>query len=123
VKRNQSAGMVDMDHLRGQPARSHGKRLIPGCAAGPPAIGGLRLSARPRRAAAEPYAEAVQTGAKFTGRVGVELDVEAGRKAARLAALNVLAVTRQPLGSPDEMTRIVPRGVSVATSAPRSSWK
>jgi len=52
------------------------------------------------------YAEAVQTGnllfltgmlptegraAKFVGRVGAELDVETGRKAARLAALNVLA--------------------------------
>ena len=31
-------------------------------------------------------------GAKFIGRVGAELDVEAGRKAALLAALNVLAV-------------------------------
>ena len=30
-------------------------------------------------------------GAKFIGRVGVELHVEARRKAARLAALNVLA--------------------------------
>jgi len=29
--------------------------------------------------------------AKFVGRVGAELDVETGRKAARLAALNVLA--------------------------------
>ena len=52
------------------------------------------------------YAEAVQTGnllfltgmlptegrgAKFIGRVGAELDVEAGRKAALLAALNALA--------------------------------
>src|SRR5437870_9154681 len=33
--------------------------------------------------------------AKFIGRVGAELDVEAGRKAAHLAALNVLAVARQ----------------------------
>ena len=77
------------------------------------------------------YAEAVQTGrllfltgmlptegreAKFIGRVGVELDVEAGRKAARLAALNVLAVARQHLGSLDEVTQIVRLGVSVATS-------
>jgi len=56
------------------------------------------------------YAEAVQTGnllfltgmlptegreAKFIGRVGAELDVEKGRKAAYLAALNALAVTRE----------------------------
>ena len=34
-------------------------------------------------------------GAKFIGRIGAELDVEAGRKAAHLAALNVLAVARQ----------------------------
>jgi len=77
------------------------------------------------------YAEAVQTGnllfltgmlptegreAKFVGRVGAELDVEAGRKAAHLAALNVLAVARQHLGSLDKVTRIVRLGVSVATS-------
>jgi len=77
------------------------------------------------------YAEAVQTGnllfltgmlptegreAKFIGRVGAELDVEAGRKAARLAALNGLAVARQHLGSLDKVTRIVRLGVSVATS-------
>ena len=84
--------------------------------------------------AAEPfgtYAEAVQTGnllfltgmlptegrvAKFVGRVGAELDVEAGRKAAYLAALNVLAVAREYLGSLDKVTRIVRLGVSVATS-------
>lgn len=77
------------------------------------------------------YVESVQTGnllfltgmlptegrqAKFIGRVGVEFDVEAGRKAARLAALNVLAVAKQHLGSLDKVTRIVRLGVSVATS-------
>jgi enamine deaminase RidA (YjgF/YER057c/UK114 family) len=77
------------------------------------------------------YVEAVQTGnllflsgmlpteghgAKFIGRVGAELDVEAGRKAAHLAALNVLAVARQHLGSLDKVTRVVRLGVSVATS-------
>ena len=77
------------------------------------------------------YVEAVQTGnllflsgmlpteghgAKFVGRVGAELDVEAGRKAAQLAALNVLAVVRQHLGSLDRVTRVVRLGVSVATS-------
>ncbi len=77
------------------------------------------------------YAEAVQTGqllflsgmlptegreAKFIGRLGAELDVEAGRKAAHLAGLNVLAVARKHLGSLDKVTRIVRLGVSVATS-------
>jgi enamine deaminase RidA (YjgF/YER057c/UK114 family) len=77
------------------------------------------------------YVEAVQTGnllflsgmlpteghgAKFIGRVGAELDVEAGRKAAHLAALNILAVARQHLGSLDKVARIVRLGVSVATS-------
>src|ERR1700694_3374483 len=77
------------------------------------------------------YAEAVQTGnllfltgmlptvgreAKFIGRIGAELDTEAGRKAARLAALNGLVVARQHLGSLDKVTRIVRLGVSVATS-------
>ena len=77
------------------------------------------------------YVEAVQTGnllfltgmlpteggeAKFVGRVGAELDVEAGRKAAHLAALNALAVAREHLGSLDKVTRIVRLGVSVATS-------
>ena len=90
---------------------------------------GIKLPAPP-----EPfgiYAEAVQTGnllfltgmlptegraAKFIGRIGAELDVEAGRKAAHLAALNALAVARQHLGSLDKVTRIVRLGVLVATS-------
>jgi enamine deaminase RidA (YjgF/YER057c/UK114 family) len=77
------------------------------------------------------YAEAVQTGnllfltgmlptegraAKFLGRVGAELDVETGRKAAHLAALNVLTVARAHLGSLDKVTRVVRLGVSVASS-------
>lgn len=89
---------------------------------------GIQLPAPP-----EPfgtYAEAVQTGnllfltgmlptagrsAKFIGRVGAELDVEAARQAANLAALNALAVARQHLGSLDRVTRVVRLGVSVAT--------
>ena len=77
------------------------------------------------------YAEAVQTGnllfltgmlptvgreAKFIGRIGAELDVQTGRNAAYLAALNALAVARQHLGSLDKVTRIVRLGVLVATS-------
>jgi enamine deaminase RidA (YjgF/YER057c/UK114 family) len=55
-------------------------------------------------------------GARFIGRIGVELDVEAGRGAARLAALNALAVARRQLGSIDKVTRVVRLGVSIATS-------
>ena len=54
--------------------------------------------------------------AKFIGRVAAEFDVEAGRGAAHLAALNVLAVARQHLASLDKIMRIVRLGVSVATS-------
>ncbi len=90
---------------------------------------GIKLPAPP-----EPfgtYVEAVQTGnllflsgmlptegrvAQFIGRVGAELDVEAGRKAAYLATLNGLAVARQHLGSLDKVTRVVRIAVSVATS-------
>ena len=90
---------------------------------------GIKLPATP-----EPfgtYAEAVQTGnllfltgmlptagreAKFIGRLGAELDVEGCHKAARLAALNALAVVRQHLGSLDKVTRIVRLGVLLGTS-------
>src|SRR5205807_8540953 len=89
---------------------------------------GIQLPAPPEPFGA--YVEAVQTGhllfltgmlptegrgAKFIGRVGAELDVETGRKAAHLAALNGLAVARKHLGSLDKVTRIVRLGVSVAT--------
>jgi enamine deaminase RidA (YjgF/YER057c/UK114 family) len=90
---------------------------------------GIKLPAPP-----EPfgtYVEAVRTGsllflsgmlptegrgAKFTGRVGAEFDVETRRKAAHLAALNALAVAREHLRSLDKVTRIVRLGVSVAIS-------
>ena len=77
------------------------------------------------------YAEAVQTGnllfltgmlptegreAKFIGRIGAELDVEAGHTAARFAALNSIAVAKQHLGALDKVKRIVRLGVAVATS-------
>jgi enamine deaminase RidA (YjgF/YER057c/UK114 family) len=90
---------------------------------------GIRLPAPPEPFGA--YVEAVRTGnllflsgmlptegrqAAFTGRVGAELDVAAGRHAARLAALNVLAVARHHLGSLDKVTRVVRLGVSIATS-------
>ncbi len=54
--------------------------------------------------------------AKFVGRIGAEFDVEHGYRAARLAALNALAVARQHLGSLDKVRRVVRLGVSVATA-------
>lgn len=77
------------------------------------------------------YAEAVQTGnllfltgmlptqgrsAAFVGRLGAELTADEAYKAARLAAINALAVVRQHLGSLDRVTRVVRLGVSIATS-------
>lgn len=76
------------------------------------------------------YVEAVETGsllfvsgmlptegpkAVFVGRLGAELDVEAARGAARIAALNVLSVAKQHLGSLDRISRVVRLGVSIAT--------
>jgi len=89
---------------------------------------GIKLSPPPEPFGA--YVEAVQTGnllflsgmlptegraAKFIGRVGAELDAETARMAARVAALNALAVARQHLGSLDRIQRIVRLGVTVAT--------
>src|SRR5205809_7746125 len=68
------------------------------------------------------YVEAVHTGdllfltgmlstegrsVKFIGRVRAELDVEAGRKAAHIAALNVLSISRMYLGPLNQVSRIV----------------
>ncbi len=78
-----------------------------------------------------PYVEALQTGnllflsgmlpvvdhkPKYIGRLGKELDVEAGRDAAYTAALGALAAARQLLGSLDKVTRVVRLGVFIATS-------
>jgi len=77
------------------------------------------------------YVETVQTGnllffsgmlpvvdhkPKFIGRLGKELDVEAGRAAAYTAALSVLAAAKKHLGSLDRVTRVVRLGVFLATS-------
>jgi enamine deaminase RidA (YjgF/YER057c/UK114 family) len=77
------------------------------------------------------YVPAVQTGSllfltgmlptvghepKFLGRVGKELNTDQGVKAAYAAALNVLAVARQHLGSLDRVSRVVRLGVYIATA-------
>jgi enamine deaminase RidA (YjgF/YER057c/UK114 family) len=76
------------------------------------------------------YVEAVRTGnllflsgmlpavahePKFVGRLGKELDANAGREAVRIAALNVLSATRQKLGTLDKVTRVVRLCVYLAT--------
>jgi enamine deaminase RidA (YjgF/YER057c/UK114 family) len=77
------------------------------------------------------YVETVQTGnllffsgmlpvvdhkPKYIGRLGKELDAEAGRDAAYTAALGVLAAAKEHLGSLDKVTRVVRLGVFIATS-------
>ena len=77
------------------------------------------------------YVETVQTGnllffsgmlpvvdhkPKYVGRLGKELDAEAGRDAVRIAALSVLAAAKKHLGSLDRVKRVVRLGVFMATS-------
>jgi enamine deaminase RidA (YjgF/YER057c/UK114 family) len=76
------------------------------------------------------YVETLQTGSllflsgmlpvvdhkpKYVGRLGKELDAEAGRDAAHAAALSALAAARKHLGSLDRVTRVVRLGVFIAT--------
>jgi len=78
-----------------------------------------------------PYVTAAQTGRllflsgmlptvghepKFLGRVGMELNVEQGRSAARAAALNALAVAKAYLGSLERISRVVRLGIYIATA-------
>ena len=89
---------------------------------------GIELSSPPTPFGA--YVEAVKTGSllflsgmlpaighqpKFVGRLGKELDANAGREAVRVAALNVLSAARQKLGSLDKVTHVVRLCVYLAT--------
>ena len=89
---------------------------------------GIQLPAIPKPFG--PYVETVQTGnllffsgmlpvvdhkPKYVGRLGRELDVEAGRDAAYTAALSVLAAAKKHLGSLDRVSRVVRLGVFIAT--------
>src|SRR5436853_5722263 len=88
---------------------------------------GLDLPAAPTPFGA--YVEAVQTGnllflsgmlatsgyvVTSVGVVGKDLDVKAGRAAARTAALNALALIRKEAGSLDRVRRVVRLGVYIA---------
>lgn len=90
---------------------------------------GIHLPAAPTPFGA--YVPAVQTGnllflsgmlatsghvATVVGIVGKDLDVNAGREAAYVAALNALALTRKQLGSLDRVSRVVRLGVYVVAT-------
>ncbi|WP_353067108.1 RidA family protein [Tunturibacter psychrotolerans] len=90
---------------------------------------GIQLPATPTPLGS--YVETVQTGnllffsgmlpivnhkPKFVGRLGKELDAEAGREAVYIAALNVLAAAKEHLGSLDRVTHVIRLGVFIATS-------
>lgn len=120
---------MELEHMKAGPDEEPAARARSGSAEQRLKELGIELPAPPEPFGA--YVEAVQTGqllfltgmlptrgreAQFVGRVGAEFDVEAGRQAARLAALNGLAVMRHHLGSLDRVKRMVRLGVSVATS-------
>jgi enamine deaminase RidA (YjgF/YER057c/UK114 family) len=90
---------------------------------------GIELPPAPKPLGA--YVEAVQVGnllfvsgalplaggvPQFVGRLGADISVEDGRKAARLAALNALALARQHLGSLAGVQRVARLFVSLATT-------
>ena len=77
------------------------------------------------------YVEAVQTGSllflsgmlpikdgkpQYVGRLGKELDADAGRDALRTATLNALSAAKEHLGSLDRVRKVVRVGVYLATS-------
>jgi enamine deaminase RidA (YjgF/YER057c/UK114 family) len=77
------------------------------------------------------YVETVQSGSllflsgmlpvkdgnpQYVGRLGKELDAEAGRDALRTATLNALSAAKEHLGSLDRVTKVVRVGVYLATS-------
>jgi enamine deaminase RidA (YjgF/YER057c/UK114 family) len=77
------------------------------------------------------YVEVVQTGGllflsgmlpvaggkpAYLGRLGAELTIADGRKAATVACLNVLAAARHHLGTLDRISRVVRLGVSLAAT-------
>jgi enamine deaminase RidA (YjgF/YER057c/UK114 family) len=52
---------------------------------------------------------------KYLGRLGKELDVEAGRDAAYTAALGALATAKEHMGSLDKVNRVVRFSIFIAT--------
>jgi enamine deaminase RidA (YjgF/YER057c/UK114 family) len=77
------------------------------------------------------YVEAVQSGSllflsgmlpikdgkpQYVGRLGMELNADAGRDALRTATLNALSAAKEHLGSLDRVSKVVRVGVYLATS-------
>jgi enamine deaminase RidA (YjgF/YER057c/UK114 family) len=90
---------------------------------------GIALPSAPHPLGA--YVEAVQTGnllflsgmlpikegkPQYVGRLGKELDADAGRDALRTATLNALSVVKAQLGSLDRVSKVVRVGVYLATA-------
>jgi len=90
---------------------------------------GIQLPAAPTPFGS--YVETLQTGSLLflsgmlpivdhkpmhIGRLGKELDAEAGRDAAYTATLSALAAAKEHLGSLNRVTRVVRHGVFIATS-------
>jgi enamine deaminase RidA (YjgF/YER057c/UK114 family) len=93
-------------------------------------LAALGLELKPAPTPFGAYVESVRTGnllylsgmlptvgAKpmFVGKIGREFNVEQGREAAKIAALNVISNARQHLGSLDKVKRVVKLAVSLAT--------
>ena len=53
---------------------------------------------------------------RYVGRLGAEVDVEAGRDALFTASLNALSAMRAHLGTLDKVARVVRLGIYLATS-------
>jgi enamine deaminase RidA (YjgF/YER057c/UK114 family) len=90
---------------------------------------GIQLPQPPKPLGA--YVEALQTGnllflsgtlpveagkPKYVGRIGDELSVEDGQRAARLAALNALALAKEHLQSLNKVRQVVRLGISLVTT-------
>src|SRR5580698_1588293 len=90
---------------------------------------GINLPQPPKPLGA--YVETLQTGnllflsgtlpveagkPKYVGRIGDDLSLEDGRHAARLAALNALAVAKEHLVSLNRVTQVVRLGISLVTT-------
>ena len=90
---------------------------------------GIVLPNAPRPLGA--YVEAVQSGSllflsgmlpikdgkpQYVGRLGEELDANAGRDALRTATLNALSAATEHIGSLDRVSKVVRVGVYLATS-------
>jgi enamine deaminase RidA (YjgF/YER057c/UK114 family) len=90
---------------------------------------GINLPRAPKPLGA--YVETVQTGSllflsgtlpveagkpQYVGRIGNDLSIEDGRRAAGLAALNALALAKEHLESLNKVRKVVRLGVSLVTT-------